>query len=132
MSKVSRVNEAGKMNSIKQIEVLLADRLVGRLALTKEGLCAFEYAPDWLGSGFSISPFELPLRSGVFIAKRVRLRADSVSSMIACPMDGASLSWIATCSKRESILARLLCWIASHWLGHRDVGPWSFVRIIVS
>ena len=35
MSKVSRVNEAGKMNSIKQIEVLLADRLVGRLALTK-------------------------------------------------------------------------------------------------
>ena len=57
------------MNSIKQIEVLLADRLVGRLALTKEGLCAFEYAPDWLGSGFSISPFELPLRSGVFIAK---------------------------------------------------------------
>ena len=55
------------MNSIKQIEVLLADRLVGRLALTKEGLCAFEYAPDWLGSGFSISPFELPLRSGVFL-----------------------------------------------------------------
>ena len=57
------------MNNIKQIEVLLADRLVGRLALIKEGLCAFEYAPDWLGSGFSISPFELPLRSGVFIAK---------------------------------------------------------------
>ena len=57
------------MNSIKQIEVLLADRLVGRLALTKEGLCAFEYAPDWLDSGFSISPIELPLRSGVFIAK---------------------------------------------------------------
>ena len=57
------------MNNIKQIEVFLADRLVGRLALTKEGLCAFEYAPDWFGSGFSISPFELPLRSGVFIAK---------------------------------------------------------------
>ena len=47
--------------------------------------------------------------------------------MIACPMGGDSLSWIATCSKRGSILACLLCWIASHWLGCRDVGPWSFV-----
>ena len=114
------------MNSIKQIEVLLADRLVGRLALTKEGLCAFEYAPDWLGSGFSIceAVFLLP--------NRVRLREDSVSSMIACPMDGVFLSWIDTCNKRGSILARLLCWIALHWSGRRDVGPWSFVRIIVS
>jgi serine/threonine-protein kinase HipA len=57
------------MNSIKQIEVIYADHIVGRLALTKEGLCAFEYTAEWLASGFSISPFELPLRSGVFIAK---------------------------------------------------------------
>ena len=57
------------MNSIKQIEVIYSDRLVGRLALTREGLCAFEYSSEWLSSGFAISPFELPLRSGVFIAK---------------------------------------------------------------
>ena len=57
------------MNSIKQIEVIYANRIVGRLALTKESLCAFEYSTEWLASGFSISPFELPLRSGVFIAK---------------------------------------------------------------
>ena len=57
------------MKSIKQIKVIYADRVVGRLALTKEGLCAFEYSAEWLASGFSISPFELPLRSGVFIAK---------------------------------------------------------------
>ena len=57
------------MNSIKQIEVIYDNRLVGRLALTKEGLCAFEYSAEWLNTGFSISPFELPLRSGVFIAK---------------------------------------------------------------
>ncbi len=57
------------MNSIKQIEVIYENRLVGRLALTKEGLCAFEYSADWLNSGFSISPFELPLHSRVFIAK---------------------------------------------------------------
>lgn len=57
------------MNSIKQLEVLYADKLVGRLALTKEGLCAFEYSAEWLSGGFSISPFELPLRNGVYIAK---------------------------------------------------------------
>ena len=57
------------MNSIKQIEVIYKGRLVGRLALTKEHLCAFEYSSEWISSGFSISPFELPLRSGVFIAK---------------------------------------------------------------
>jgi serine/threonine-protein kinase HipA len=61
--------EARKMNSIKQIEVIYKSRLVGRLALTKEYLCAFEYSSEWISSGFSISPFELPLRSGVFIAK---------------------------------------------------------------
>ena len=57
------------MNSIKQIEVIYKSCLVGRLALTKEHLCAFEYSSEWISSGFSISPFELPLRSGVFIAK---------------------------------------------------------------
>lgn len=39
------------------------------MALTKEGLCTFEYSAEWLNLGFSISPFELSLRSGVFVAK---------------------------------------------------------------
>lgn len=56
------------MNSIKQIEVIYNNCEVGRLALTKDGLCAFEYAIEWIQDGFSISPFELPLRSGVFVA----------------------------------------------------------------
>lgn len=57
------------MNNIKQIKVIYDNQPVGRLALTKERLCAFEYSPEWLRTGFSISPFELPLQSGVFIAK---------------------------------------------------------------
>lgn len=63
------VKEERKMNNIKQIEVVYQNRLVGRLALTKDCLCAFEYSSEWISSGFSISPFELPLRSGVFVAK---------------------------------------------------------------
>ncbi len=62
-------NVVRKMNNIKSVEVWWNDRLVGRLALTREGLCAFEYSAEQLASGISISPFELPLRSGVFIAK---------------------------------------------------------------
>ena len=57
------------MNNVKSVEVLWNGRFVGRIALTKEGLCAFEYAPDFIANGVSISPFELPLRAGVFIAK---------------------------------------------------------------
>lgn len=34
------------MNSVKQVEVLYHHQLVGRMVLTKEGLCAFEYAAE--------------------------------------------------------------------------------------
>lgn len=58
------------MKSISVIEVFLANQKVGRLALTPDYLCAFEYDSNYLTTGFSISPFELPLRSGVALAKR--------------------------------------------------------------
>ncbi len=58
------------MDNISKIEVFISDQCVGRLALTPQGLCAFEYDPKWLQTGFSISPFQLPLESGLKIAKR--------------------------------------------------------------
>lgn len=57
------------MNKIKALEVFWKDVLVGRLALTEDGLCAFEYAGTYIGNGVSVSPFELPLKNGVSIAK---------------------------------------------------------------
>lgn len=57
------------MNSLKQIEIKISDQIVGRMVLNNENLCAFEYDSQWIRNGFSISPFELPLKSGVFIAK---------------------------------------------------------------
>ncbi len=57
------------MSKVNLVEVLWDARLVGRLALTKDGLCAFEYSAEYLFGGVSISPFELPLRNGVAIAK---------------------------------------------------------------
>ena len=58
------------MNEIKIIEVFMNGGKVGRIALTPDSLCAFEYDPAYLVSGVSVSPFNLPLKSEVFIAKR--------------------------------------------------------------
>lgn len=52
------------------LEVYLNESRVGRIALTPEGLCAFEYDAEWINNGYSISPFYLPLKSGLLIAKR--------------------------------------------------------------
>lgn len=58
------------MNSISIIEVFISDKRIGRMALTPESLCGFEYDVDWIQSGFSISPFYLPLKPGLIMAKR--------------------------------------------------------------
>lgn len=43
---------------------------VGTLSLTPDNrLCAFEYDREWMAEGFSVSPLELPLKPGLFIAK---------------------------------------------------------------
>lgn len=57
------------MNGINKLTVLYHDRIVGTLAAMKNGNIAFEYHPAWLVNGFPISPFSLPLRKEVFIAK---------------------------------------------------------------
>jgi serine/threonine-protein kinase HipA len=57
------------MKHLKLVEVHIHNQLVGKLALTANRCCAFEYDAGFLQNGFSISPFELPLQNGVFIAK---------------------------------------------------------------
>jgi serine/threonine-protein kinase HipA len=56
--------------NIQLIEVRLSDVKVGRIALTPDNICAFEYDVDYLRTGISISPFYLPLQAGVFVSKR--------------------------------------------------------------
>ena len=58
------------MMKIELLNVKYHGRMVGTLSMTPDNkLCAFEYAPSWLAEGFSISPLELPLRQGLFLAK---------------------------------------------------------------
>lgn len=58
------------IHDIQAVEVFLHGEKIGRMALTPNWLCAFEYSASYLQSGTSISPFHLPLSSEVFIAKR--------------------------------------------------------------
>ena len=55
------------MASFNSLEVLLDGQKVGTLALYQKYRAAFEYDPDWLRSGFSLNPYALPLKPGVFI-----------------------------------------------------------------
>jgi serine/threonine-protein kinase HipA len=57
------------MNNLTSLKVFYQKRQVGTLALLKSGLVAFQYSPEWLREGFSISPFSLPLESKVFLPK---------------------------------------------------------------
>ena len=58
------------MKKVECLTVKYHDHIVGTLSLTPDDkLCAFEYDKSWLIDGFSISPLELPLQPGLFIAK---------------------------------------------------------------
>ena len=57
------------MDNYKYLKVFYNDKSVGTLAKTPDRLVAFEYDSEWLATGFSISPFSLPLQKKVFIPK---------------------------------------------------------------
>ena len=58
------------MDEVRVVEVFFSETRIGRIALTPDSLCAFEYDPSYLLSGNSISPFHLPLKQEVFVARR--------------------------------------------------------------
>ena len=57
------------MDNYKYLKVFYNDKLVGILAKTPDRLVAFEYDNEWLATGFSISPFSLPLQKKVYLPK---------------------------------------------------------------
>lgn len=58
------------MKRIDRLTVKYHDDIVGVISLTPDNRrLAFEYDPRWIAEGFSISPLELPLKGGLFLAK---------------------------------------------------------------
>jgi len=56
------------MRDPRSITVTLSGRVVGRLATTPERVCAFQYDPEYIRTGYTISPLKLPLSAAVAIA----------------------------------------------------------------
>ena len=62
------------MVDVKKIQVLYRGLPVGILQMDpSRGVCVFEYEKSWLADGFSLSPTELPLQSGLFYADKDKL-----------------------------------------------------------
>lgn len=58
------------IHSVNKLQVYYRQQLVGTIGRTPDNTrCTFEYANEWIACGFSISPLELPLRTGLFIAE---------------------------------------------------------------
>lgn len=57
------------MERFKSLEAFIGDRKVGTLATYNGRFVAFEYSEEWLGFGYSISPFSLPLQKKLYIPK---------------------------------------------------------------
>lgn len=58
------------MKLVTKLCVSYHERKVGTLSMTPDNrCCAFQYEKEWLATGFSISPLELPLKADLFIAK---------------------------------------------------------------
>ena len=56
---------------IRKIKVLYRDVPVGTLQMDPaSGVCVFEYDKSWLAGGFSLSPTELPLQSGLIFGNK--------------------------------------------------------------
>ena len=62
------------MKTNKALTVLFHGRAVGTLAVNGQGKVAFSYNDDWLESGFSISPFSLPLEKRVFVPDKMNFQ----------------------------------------------------------
>lgn len=58
------------MKWVNKLSVLYQGKKVGVLTMTPgNDCCAFQYDKEWLTSGFSVSPLDLPLKPDLFIAK---------------------------------------------------------------
>jgi len=55
---------------VNLLNIFANDKFMGRMVISPERLCVFEYDHDYLINGVSLSPFYLPLQAGAFTARR--------------------------------------------------------------
>lgn len=55
------------IEQVKKLTVKYNGKIVGYLAEVEAHQIAFQYDDEWLQTGFSISPFSIPLENKIFI-----------------------------------------------------------------
>lgn len=86
------------MKHIESLTVKYHQEKVGTLSLSADGkVCTFEYDNQWLASGFSISPLELPLKPGLSLPKPPLSTGTLASSKTAFQMDMVDTYCIKPC-----------------------------------
>lgn len=96
------------MKDILKTTVTLGGRTVGTIQMTPErDRCVFEYDKDWIANGFSLSPWELPLQTGLIYSKEGRFGGGFAAFEDSMP-DGYGLYLLDRMLRREgSSLAEL-------------------------
>lgn len=77
------------MKEISKLNAFIENRYVGTLAITKNGLTAFEYSDEWIAEGYSLNPFSLPLKRKFSCQTICLLMAFLVFLPTRFPMAGA-------------------------------------------
>lgn len=96
------------MKDILKITVSLDERIVGTLQMTPErDRCVFEYDKNWITNGFSISPWELPLRTGLIYSKEKSFNGGFAAFEDSMP-DGYGLYLLDRILRREGCSLREL------------------------
>ena len=73
---------------VESLKINIGEQLLGKMVLSDKNLCVFEYAPEFINEGFSISPFYLPLKQGVFTS-----RVDPFSGLFGVFNDSLPDGW---------------------------------------
>jgi serine/threonine-protein kinase HipA len=117
--------------NIPEIEVRFRSRLVGTLQMdASRGTCVFEYDRSWIADGFSLSPTELPLQSGLFYGDKEKFGGSFATFEDSLP-DGYGLYLLdRILRKNHSSLAELTPLQRLSIIGESGMGALSYFPVI--
>lgn len=119
------------ITDIRKITVLYRDIPTGTLQLDPgSGACVFEYDKSWLANGFSLSPTELPLKPGIFIADKERFNGNFATFQDSLP-DGYGLYLLQRMLRKQgTALEELSPLQLLSIIGKSGMGALSYVPVI--
>ena len=119
------------IQEVNRLEVMFRDRTVGVLQMDPSGgVCAFEYHREWLSSGFSISPTELPLQNGLFLGRKDFFDGSFAAFEDSLP-DGYGLFLLDRMLRREGSSLRALNPLQRlSIIGNAGMGALSYIPVM--